>query len=363
MLAVVRKTGRHAGEGQRRLEQGLAQVLAPGVVMLRPVRAVAEQIGLIGGALVGEVGGQHTAVALVLAVAVALFHQHLEAVAGLEVADEVDLRAEQVAQGQGQLRAFADVGHGLEQVVIDGGFHLGEGGHIFDGLHAGHGLFHPFHHQTAAGVDLVLEALELAGSGVHHDGVGLAGAEGPHGKDLPGGAHIGMGAGSGVAFDDFADGVALFHRTVDHGLAVDDLALRAGAPRAGPPGPPRPLHRERREHFPARRPPSPPRGAPPPHPGPGPPRPVPSRPGRAPYLHPSCSRAGGRCPAALPAGRGGSRGRKRLRVLFFFMRYTPNSMAYILRARQLSSKGPGRRGQQGPAAPGGMFVVSICAKI
>ena len=223
MLAVVREAGRHAGEGQRRLQQGLAQVLALGVVMLRPVLAVAEQIGLVGGARVGEMGGQHAAIALVFAITVAFFHQHLETVAGLQVADEVDLRAEQTAQGQGQLRAFADVGHGLEEIVVDGGFHLGEGGHIFDGLHAGHGLFRPFHHQTAAGVDLVLESLELAGSGVHHDGVGLAGTEGPHGKDLPGGAHIRMGPGRGVALDDLADGIALFHRAVHHGLAVDDL--------------------------------------------------------------------------------------------------------------------------------------------
>ena len=217
------EAGRHTGEGQRRLQQGLAQVLSLGVVMLRPVLAVAEQIGLVGGARVGELGGQHAAIALVLAVAVAFFHQHLETVAGLQVADEVDLRAEQVAQGQGQLRALADVGHGLEQIVFDGGFHLGECGHIFDGLHAGHGLFRPFHHQTPAGVDLVLEALELAGSGVHHDGIRLAGTEGPHGKDLPGGAHIGVGSGSRVALDDLADGIALFHRAVDHGLAVDDL--------------------------------------------------------------------------------------------------------------------------------------------
>ena len=223
VLAVVREAGRHAGEGQRRLEQGLAQVLALGIVMLRPVLAVTEQIGLVGGTRVGEVGGQHAAIALVLAVTVALFHQHLETVAGLQVADEVDLRAEQAAQGKGQLRALADVGHGLEEVVVDGGFHLGEGGHIFDGLHAGHGLFRPFHHQTAAGVDLVLEALELAGSRIHHDGVGLAGTEGPHGEDLPGGAHIGVGSGRRVAFDDLADGIALFHRAVHHGLAVDDL--------------------------------------------------------------------------------------------------------------------------------------------
>ena len=163
--------------------------------------------------------GKNTAVALVFPFAVAFFHQHGKAVAFLQIADKVDFRPEKFGQLQGHLRAFAHIGHRLEEIVADGGFHRAEQGDVLNGLHPGHRFLDAFHHQAAAVVDFILKALDPARSRIRDDGVRLALTEGAHGKNLPGRADVLIDAFATRPFQDFADGVAFFHSTFDHFLA------------------------------------------------------------------------------------------------------------------------------------------------
>ena len=160
--------------------------------------------------------GQNAAVTFIFPLAIAFFHQHGKTVAFLQIADKVDFRAEKISQLQRHLRAFAHIGHGLEQIVADGGFHRVEQGDVLNGLNPGHGLFNALHHQTAAAVDFVFKALDPARSRVRDDHIGLALAEGTHGKHLTGRADILVDAFAARVFQNFTDGVALFHRAFDY---------------------------------------------------------------------------------------------------------------------------------------------------
>ena len=170
--------------------------------------------------------GQNAAVAFIFSLAIAFLHQHGKTVALLQITDKVDFRAEKVSQLQRHLRAFAHIGHGLEEIVADGGFHRTEQGDVFNGLHPGHGLFDALHHQTAAAVDFVFKTLDPARSRVRDDHIGLALAEGTHGKHLASRADILVDAFAARIFQNFTDGVALFHRAFDHFLTRGAIGLR-----------------------------------------------------------------------------------------------------------------------------------------
>ncbi|OPY07631.1 MAG: hypothetical protein A4E67_01176 [Syntrophaceae bacterium PtaB.Bin038] len=115
----LREARADPAETQRRLEEGLAQRAALGVVVVG-LAVDLEAVGPVRHAVVDELGGQDGPVLAELAVAVEPLDEKAERVAPAQGRGEIDVPGEDVGEVEREQQVLRAAAHGGDQVVLDG---------------------------------------------------------------------------------------------------------------------------------------------------------------------------------------------------------------------------------------------------
>ncbi len=119
------------------------------------------------------------------------------------------------------MRIFANIGHGLEKIVVDGCLRSGQNSVIFYGFNARAGGFAALDNQAFFAVNFIFETLQAAAVCFYH--IGLPFAKIAQGKYFPGRGQVMAHAAVRGFFQQAANCLTLFHRA-----AGDAVCHRAG---------------------------------------------------------------------------------------------------------------------------------------